>query len=266
MAGTWLICRTLQCKVLAVGGRVKYALDCRETEKKVRRSMKGQAKSRAQSRAPVTRESVIAEAVQIADDGGVAAVSMRGLAKNLGVEAMSLYHHLPNKEAILDGMVDHVFSEIELPGSDGNWKVEMRRRAISARSALLRHPWAVGLMDSRRNPGPPTLRHHDAVIGCLRAAGFPIPMVGHAVSVIDSYVYGFEIQEQALPFDTPEELQSVADGIFTNETAELYPHLAELASKHVLQTGYAYGDEFGFGLDLVLDGLERALDETEKAG
>nr|WP_229023014.1 TetR/AcrR family transcriptional regulator C-terminal domain-containing protein [Actinomarinicola tropica] len=125
-------------------------------------------------------------------------------------------------------------------------------------SPAWRHPWAIGLTDSRTAPGPATLRHHDAVLGCLRAAGFSVEMTAHAISLIDSYLYGFAVQERSLPFTTGEEAAQVADAILGE--AEAYPHLAELATEHVLSGSYDYGEEFAYGLDLVLDALERRLE------
>jgi len=139
-----------------------------------------------------------------------------------------------------------------------DWRTAMRRRAISARQALARHPWAIGLMESRTTPGPATLRHHDAVIGALRAAGFSIELTAHAYSALDSYIYGFALQEPRLPFDTPQETAALAQAIMARFTAGQYPHLTELTIEHVLQPGYDYGNEFEFGLDLILDGIERA--------
>jgi AcrR family transcriptional regulator len=190
---------------------------------------------------------------------------MRRLADRLLVEPMSLYHHVANKDEILDGMVDVVFGEIELPPADGDWRAAMRDRAASAREALRRHPWAVGRMESRAHPGPATLRHHDAVIGCLRGAGFSVALAAHAFSAIDSYLYGFALQELALPFRTPEETAEMAGTFLEQFPAQEFPHLAELTVEHVLQPGYDYGDEFGFGLELILDGLERARRAHGKA-
>jgi AcrR family transcriptional regulator len=198
---------------------------------------------------------VIRTAVAVADAKGSAALTMRAVAGPLGVEAMSLYHHVAGREDILDGMVDAVFGEIELPPQGTDWRTAMRRRAESARAVLRRHPWAVGLMDSRSSPGPATLRHHDAVIGALRAGGFSLRMTAHAVSVIDSYLYGFVLQEQSLPFRGEAERDEVAGAILDRMPADTYPHLAELATGHALLPGYDYGDEFDFGLALVLDGL-----------
>jgi AcrR family transcriptional regulator len=208
-------------------------------------------------RVPLTRERVLRAAVALADRDGVESLSMRRLAGELGVEAMSLYHHVASKGALLDGMVDLVFGEIELPTGTG-WKSAMRRRATSARAVLSRHPWAIALMESRSTPGPANLRHHDAVIGCLREAGFPVALAAHAYSLLDAYIYGFALQEATLPFTTPEDTAEVAQSIMAGFPADAYPHLTELAVQHVLQPGYDYGDEYDFGLDLILDGLERA--------
>jgi AcrR family transcriptional regulator len=214
----------------------------------------------AEPRLPLTRERVLATAVALADRGGIGSLSMRKLAQELGVEAMSLYHHVANKDDILDGLVDVVFSEIDLPSGEEGWRAAMRQRAISAREALRRHPWATGLMESRPTPGAANLRHHDAVLGVLRGAGFPVELAAHAYSLLDSYIYGFALQEASLPFHTPEEAAQVAQAIMAEFPASEYPHLTEIAVDHVLQPGYDYGNEYLFGLDLILDGLERALD------
>jgi hypothetical protein len=182
---------------------------------------------------------------------------MRKLGQHIGVEAMSLYNHVANKNDLLDGMVDLVFTEIGLPPKGLAWKTAIRQRAITIRETLQRHRWAIGLMESRTTPGPATLRHHDAVIGCFREAGFSIAMTAHAYSVLDSYIYGFALQQASLPFTTPEEAAAVASSISRQFPADAYPHLAELTLQHVLQPGYDYAAEFTFGLDLILDGLER---------
>jgi AcrR family transcriptional regulator len=209
-------------------------------------------------RAPLSRGQVLDAAVAVADQGGIEALSMRKLGQALGVEAMSLYNHVASKSDLLDGMVDVVFSEIGLPPGDVGWRSAMRRRAISVREALGRHRWAIGLMESRRSPGPATLRHHDAVLGRLRAAGFSTQLTAHAYSLLDSYIYGFALQEASLPFGTAEETAQVTQEIAGRMPADEYPHLTELAVEHVLQPGYDYGDEFEAGLDLILDALERA--------
>ena len=194
-------------------------------------------------------------AIRLADAGGLESLSMRKLAQELRVEAMSLYNHVADRDDIVDGMVDLVFAEIDLP-SGRDWKKAMRRRAISVREALLRHPWATPLMESRTTPGPANLRHHDAVIGCLRAAGFTIGAAAQAFSVINGYIYGFALQERTLPFRTPKELAAVAD-MMLKQMGDAYPHLAEMIVKHALKPGYDYAKEFTNGLDLILDGVER---------
>jgi AcrR family transcriptional regulator len=209
-------------------------------------------------RAPLSRERILQAAVALADASGSESLSMRKLGEAVGVEAMSLYHHVASKDDLLDGMIDVVFGEIELPSSCGDWKAAMRQRAISARRVLSRHGWAIGFMESRTSPGPATLRHHDAVLGCLRNAGFSVRLAAHAFSLLDSYLYGFALQERSLPFDNPQQTAEMAQEMLAQFPVSDYPHLAELTTEHVLQPGYDYGNEFVFGLDLILDGLERA--------
>jgi AcrR family transcriptional regulator len=208
---------------------------------------------------------VLHAAVAFADEHGVASLSMRKLGQVLGVEAMSLYNHVANKSELLDGMVDLVFSEIGLPPDGADWKSAMRQRAVSARQVLSRHRWAIGLMESRASPGPATLRHHDAVIGSLRAADFSVEVAAHAFSVLDSYIYGFALQEASLPFETGEETVDLAGTILKQMPPGMYPHLTELTVEHVLRPGYDYGAEYEFGLDLILDGLERAREQSASA-
>jgi len=182
---------------------------------------------------------------------------MRSLASELGVKPMSLYHYVAGKDEILDGIVDLVFSEIELPAADGDWRSQMVRRAISARRALRRHPWAIGLMQSRANPGPATLRHHDATLGTLRAASFSVAMTAHAYALLDSYIYGFALQEASLPFN-PQTVSAAAEAI-TRQFAGEYPHLTEMTTEHILRPGYDFGDEFEIGLGVILDALTRTI-------
>src|SRR5947207_2388039 len=207
-------------------------------------------------RAPLSRDQVLQAAVALADEGGIGALSMRKLGQVLGVEAMSLYNHVAGKGDLLDGMIDVVFSEIGLPPAGGGWKSAMRQRALSARAVLGRHRWAIGLMESRGSPGPATLRPHDAVLGCLRGAGFSVELTAHAYSLLDSYIYGFALQEASLPFGTPEETAQVTNEIAGQMPAGAYPHLAEMATRHVLRPGYHYGDEFEIGLGFILDALD----------
>ena len=204
----------------------------------------------------LSRDIVVRKAIEIANHDGIHALSMRRLAKDLGVEAMSLYHHFPSKEALLDTMIDLVFTEIVLPPK-GKWRDRLRARAISARAALVRHRWALGLMESRTSPGMVTLQHHDAMLGCLRRNGFSIAAAAHAYSLLDSYVYGFVLQQLNLPFNTFEESGEAAQSIMTAVAAGQYPYLVELATQHVLLPGYDYAKEFEIGLDVVLNGLEQ---------
>jgi AcrR family transcriptional regulator len=218
------------------------------------------ATSRRRGRPPLSRERVLQTALQRADEGGIDSVTMRRLAQELDVEAMALYYHFANKDEVLDGLVDLVFSEIDLPPADVHWKTSMRQRAISIREALSRHPWAIGLMESRRYPGPATLRHHDAVIGCLRRDGFSVEKAAHAYSLLDSYIYGFALQQTNLPFRTSQEAAEVAQDILEDFPGAGYPYLTELAVEHVMKPGYDYGHEFEYGLDVILDGIERVRD------
>ncbi len=218
--------------------------------------MATQTEPNVKRREPLSRERVLLAALLLADAGGIDSMSMRKVGEELGVEAMSLYNHVANKDDILDGIVDLVFSEIALPSGRGDWKPAMRKRAISAHEALLRHPWAPSLMQSRTKPGPATLRHHDSVLGRFRIAGFTLIMAAHAVSVIDGYVYGFALQQINIPLQSREQVAEVGQDILRQMGGE-YPHLAEMITKHAMKPGYDYAKEFEFGLDLILDGLER---------
>jgi len=214
------------------------------------------------SRSRLNRDLVLSTAIALADNAGIESLTMRRLGEELGVEAMSLYNHVANKEDLFHGMVDAVFSEIELPSHSDHWKSAMRKRSISFRAVLSRHPWATGLQDSGTNPGPGTLRHHDRVIGTLRNAGFSVAMAAHAFSALDSYIYGFAMQEKSLPLKTEEETATMAHIMLAQLPTTEYPYLAELTAEHVLQPGYNYGDEFPIGLELVLDGLELWLERS----
>jgi AcrR family transcriptional regulator len=228
------------------------------------RKKAGPTSAKKHRRQPVSRERALEVACALADADGIETLTMRRLAEQLGVEAMSLYHHVPNKDAILDGMVDRVFAEIPLPALNDDWRTAMRNRASSVRAVLLRHRWALPLMESRVTPGPATLQHHDTVIGSLRAGGFSIALTAHAYAILDSYIYGFVHTELNLPFQTTEQTHEVAAAIASHFPAGAYPHLMELTTEHVLKPGYSYGNEFAFGLELILDGLERAL-QRERA-
>jgi len=189
---------------------------------------------------------------------------MRRLADSLRVEPMSLYHHVANKDAILDDMVDVVFREIQLPPTGAEWKRAMRDRAASAREALRRHPWAISLMQSRPTLGRQRCGTTTRSSAACATRDSPSSWPPTAISAIDGYLYGFTMQELNLPFSTPEETAAMAVTFLDQFPAEEYPHLAELTTKHVLVPGYDYGDEFEFGLDLILDGLERAHTPRKK--
>ncbi|MPZ71134.1 MAG: TetR family transcriptional regulator [Actinobacteria bacterium] len=221
--------------------------------------MKSQMASRRRSRDPLTRERVLDTAVALADQSGIESLSMRKLAMELGFGAMALYKHVANKEDMLDAMVDVIFNEMALPPTEVPWREAMRRRALSAREVLSRHPWAIGLTDSRMKPGPANLHHHDAVLGCLRRAGFSVALAIHAYSTLDSYIYGFALQEQSLPFDNPDEVGDVAETMLEGFPVDTYPYLAETIVAHLNRADWEFGDEFERGLDLILDGLERLL-------
>jgi AcrR family transcriptional regulator len=211
------------------------------------------------ARAHLSRERVLETAVAFADRHGLEALSMRKLGEELGASAMSAYHYFPNKEQLLDGMVDVVFSEIEPPSLELDWKTAMRRRAVSTRDALNRHRWAVGHMEGRTEHGPANLRLHDAVLGCLRAAGFSIEATVHAYSVQDAYIYGFALQETDMSSETPDDFAAEAQrqmDAYKDVLAD-YPHLVEVVGGYVAQSGYDYATEFLFGLDLILDGLDK---------
>ncbi|QBJ97307.1 TetR/AcrR family transcriptional regulator [Rhodococcus sp. ABRD24] len=209
-------------------------------------------------RPALSRIGIIEAAVRVADRGGLNAVSMRNVGKELGVEAMSLYNHVANKEDLLDGLADWIFAAIELPGSDDiPWHRAMARRAASQRAALAQHPWAVSLIESRRSPGPALLRHHDSVLGCLRRNGFPVALAAHAFSVLDAYVYGFVLTELNLPMGPAEQTEE-----FVHELeipADTYPYLAEMVQEMVIGKDYAYGNEFDYGLELILAELDDRL-------
>lgn len=226
--------------------------------------MTRQADRKADDRVPLSRDRVLRGAIAVADAQGIGSLTIRSLAQELGAKPMSLYHHVRNKDEILDGTVDLVFGEIDLPEPGGEWRSEMRRRANSARRVLRRHPWAIALLQSRTSPGPATLRHHDAIIGALRGAGFSVAMTAHAYALIDSYVLGFALSEASLPMNGPETVTEVAEQVFQQVSPETYPHLTEFSIEHVLKPGYDFGEEFEFGLGIVLDGLARSLPATRR--
>ena len=208
------------------------------------------------SDAGLSKQRVVVEAVRLADSEGVDGLSMRRLAGELGAGAMSLYHYVASKEELLDAMIDSVFEEIELPPEQADWQSAIRQRAVSARQVLARHPWAIGRMESRTSPGLANRRHHEAVTACLRKAGFSVVMATHANWLLDSYVYGFALQEASLPFDTAGVFADMAEGVYlTQLPPDEFPYLNESAAA-LVAAGYDPAEEFLFGLDLVLVALE----------
>lgn len=207
----------------------------------------------------LTRERVLRAAIEMADLGGIEKLTMRALAQSLGVEAMSLYYHVKNKDDMLDAMLDIIITEVDIPVPGDDWMSAQHRRATSLHEMLTRHPWAAPLMESRSNPGPASLRYYDAIIGSFRRAGFSIAMAAHAVSAIDAYVYGFGLQQLSLPFEDETDVGEVAEALLEALPPDEYPHLTEMILDHALQPGYDYGAEFAWGLDLILDGFERRL-------
>jgi AcrR family transcriptional regulator len=210
-------------------------------------------------RIPLSREKVLKCALDLADQSGIASLTIRSLANSMGTKPMSLYHYVANKDEILDGIVDMVFDEIEPPSPAGEWRDQMHHRAHAVRRALKRHPWAVGLLETRASPGAATLRHHEATLATLRAAGFTVQMTAHAYALLDSYIYGAALQEAALPFHGPDAAAEVTASIVKLFSGGQYPRLVEIATEHVLKPGYDFGDEFDFGLTVILDGLARSI-------
>jgi AcrR family transcriptional regulator len=209
-------------------------------------------------RSPLSAGRVLEAAIRLADRIGIEKLTIRKLAVELDVKPMAIYHHVANKEAIVNGMVEAVFAEIDVPPVEDDWKTAMRRRCVSMHEVLLRHPWAPPLMESRPSPGPALLHHHDAVLGCLRRGGLPLPWAAHAYAVLDSYVFGFAMQQANLPFGGDQPIGDLADAIISAIPADQYPYLREFTADHALQPSYRFGDSFEVGLDLLLDGLGAA--------
>ena len=206
----------------------------------------------------LTRERVVAEAVRLADADGLGGLTMRRLGEALGVEAMSIYHHVDGKEALLDAMVDVVFAEVSVPEGD-DWRSALQLRAESMRAALARHPWALAVRSGLRTPGPATLTQHDTVLGCLRRGGFSVPLAGHAFALLDAYVYGFAQQEAALPFESGQDTAEMTGAFLAAMPEGVFPYLREYAVDRVMQPGWDFANKFGWGLELVLDGLAERL-------
>jgi AcrR family transcriptional regulator len=210
----------------------------------------------------LSRERIVEAAVALADEIGFEACSMRKLAEELDAAPMALYRHVVSKEDLLDGMIDVVFGEIDVPSGQSDWKAEMRQRAIETRAALSRHRWANGLMESRTNAGPANARYHNDFMGCLREAGFPFRQAVHAYNAVQSYTYGFALQEKYLAFETPEESVDVARMTIEEHAAD-YPYLAEVLAEFTTSGGYDYDYEFEIALDLILDSVEQFKDQRQ---
>src|SRR6476619_2421969 len=219
----------------------------------------GRRTEEAATRAPVNRDLAVERALAVADREGIQAVTMRRLARELGVEAASLYHHVSGKDEILDGLVDLVSAEIELPSRTDGWRPAIRQRAHNTRAVLRRHPWSVALMASRTTPGPATLRLLEAGIGYFRSDGFSVEAAAHSISTVDSYVHGFVLQEVNLPFRDESELAAMTGAIMETFPASEFPYLFEMTVQYVLQPGYDYGKEFDSGLEAMLDGVAELL-------
>ena len=211
-------------------------------------------------RPPLSRERVLRAAIALADEGGIEALSMRKLARELGVEAMSLYNHVANKDAILDGIVELVASEIDLAPDEADWKSAVRRRAISAHEVFLRHPWACSIWMSRHDVGPAQLRYADAILRDFRGGGFSNDLTYHAFHALQSHVSGFTLYVLSFRFDR-EELKELAAAFLQEFPTEEYPDLAEHIRQH-MEPADEHRGAFQFGLDLILDGLERLRDTT----
>ncbi len=206
-------------------------------------------------RIPLSRERVLTAALRLADEHGIESLSMRKLAQSLDVKAMSLYNHVTNRDDLIDGIVDRVVSEIEVPKVGADWQVSMRQRAMSAHEVLLRHPWATMPLVSRVNIGPAMLRYVDSTLGCLREAGFSFEMADHACNAIDSHIYGFTLQELNFPFEETE-YSEAATHFEPQLPADQYPYIHQLT--HLVMDGSYNGiHDFEFGLDLILNGLNR---------
>jgi AcrR family transcriptional regulator len=209
-------------------------------------------------RVPLSRERVLRAAVKRADAGGIESLSMRKLAQQLGVEAMSLYYHVANKDDLLAGMVDLVVREMALPSEGTDWKAALRQTAISAHDTFVRHRWACSLMMSVRD-GTARLRWMDAVLRCLREAGFSAELAHHAYHALDSHIMGFTLWQLSFPF-AAEQLADVAAAFLRELPIDEYPYLAEHVEWHLTASTDDDEGEFAFGLDLILDGLERIRD------
>ena len=216
--------------------------------------------SSRQPRTPLTRERVLRAALALADAGGIESLTMRKLGQELGVEAMSLYNHVENKDDIVDGITELVLAEIEVPSDGSDWKSEIRRTAISSHDVFLRHRWACSLMMSRPKASTPRMLWMEAVLRTLREAGFSADMTHHAYHALDSHITGFTLWQVNMPFETKAELVDLAQDFLQQIPADAYPYIIEHAEQHLAPESPDGATEFEFGLELILDGLERLRD------
>ncbi len=203
----------------------------------------------------LTKDRIIKTAIQLADTGGLDSLSMRKLGRELGVEAMALYHHFKDKHHLIDGMIDYVHAEIKLPQSNVKWREFMKRRANSAFEVLLQHPWAAPIMEAGVTPGPATLRDSENCLKCFREAGYSIPMTVHAVTVLNIFIYGAASLYARLNFSNSQEAAEFSENIMDQFNVEQYPYLSEIMSKFMMKAKYDAKKEFEFGLNLILDGI-----------
>ena len=213
--------------------------------------------SKARRRRPLTRDAILDAAIELADRDGLEAVTMRRLGQRVGVEAMSLYKHVADKDDVLAGIADRIAQEFVLPSRETDRRDSLRASYLEAYQVLLRHPWAAGLLESTPRPGPARLAYLEAVVGVLRDAGFSLPEVAHAFGALDSHLYGFTLQATSLPFDVaeaPETAAALAEALPPDQ----FPNLIAMASM-VAEADDGYPLDVTFGLDLILDGLARRL-------
>lgn len=223
--------------------------------------MATQAHPRQEPRIPLSRERILRAAIELADQGGIEALSMRKLGQELGVEAMSLYNHVANKDDLLDGIVEAVTAEIDLPPEGTDWKAAIRHTAISSHEVFLRHRWACNLMMHRPKASTVRMQWMEAVLRTLREAGFSADMTHHAYHALDSHITGFTLWQVNMPFETKAELVDMAQDFMRQIPVDEYPYVIEHAEQHLAPSSPDGATEFEFGLDLILDGLERLRDE-----
>jgi AcrR family transcriptional regulator len=221
-----------------------------------------QSRQSEEARVPLSRNRVLEGAIRLADSGGIESLSMRKLAQELGVEAMTLYYHVANKDDILNGIVDIVVGEFDLPTRGGEWKPEIRKTAISAHEVLVLRPWAASLVLTAAGVSPARLRYMDSILGCFRDAGFSAEMTDHAYHAIESHIMGFTLWEVGMDLGSKEDLAALATDFLEALPVDEFPHLAEHVEQHLKPRRTDDPGEFAFGLELILDGLERIRDSA----